>query len=374
MVKELFEMMPTIYGREDEVEMLPIMKENGIKLIIYGAGNGGKFLVAWIKHIYKIVPDLIVDRQPMVDYIDEIPVISCDEFKKSKVKEKFIVMITIAQYYEDKGINDEINEVIKEAGKDTEYIICRVDNVLAPYNLMRYHYIKEYAELFERTYGWLADDVSKETMEFYLRTIVLGEKYSGITIPEQYKYWGMESEKEAFFKLSEEEVLLNVGAAMGDTVYQYLKCRNPYKKIIAVEASKEVYEKLKRNLGFLDNDVLEKIQADNYFLGRDGKTIDNLYSDEDISLINMDIEGAELSVLKTAVNIIRKNRPVLSICVYHKMEDLVEIPTWIRGNVDDYIFILRKYPSRWGVNRWNALDNIELVLYAIPKERANLHL
>lgn len=372
MVKELFEMTPTIYGREDEVEMLPIMKENGIKLIIYGAGNGGKFLVAWIKHIYKIVPDLIVDRQPIVDYIDEIPVISCDEFKKSKVKEKFIVMITIAQYYEDKGINDEINEVIKEAGKDTEYIICRVDNVLAPYNLMRYHYIKEYAELFERTYGWLADDVSKETMEFYLRTIILGEKYSGITIPEQYKYWGMESDKEVLFELSDEEVLLNVGAAKGDTVYQYLKCRNPFKKIIAVEASKDVYEKLNKNLSFLGNDVLEKIRADNYFLGRDGKTIDNLYGDEDISLINMDIEGAELSVLKTAVDTIRKNRPVLSICVYHKMEDLVEIPAWIRENVDDYIFILRKYPSRWGVNRWNALDSIELVLYAIPKERARL--
>ena len=79
----------------------------------------------------------------------------------------------------------------------------------------------------------------------------------------------------------------------------------------------------------MGNDVLEKIQADNYFLGRDGKTIDNLYADEDISLINMDIEGAELSVLKTAVNIIRKNRPVLSICVYHKAEDLVEIPAWI---------------------------------------------
>lgn len=369
MVKELYEMMPTIYGREDEVDMLPIMKENGIKIIIYGAGQGGKFLMSWIKHIYKIVPDFIVDRRPIVDYIDEVPVISCEEFKRLKLKERFFVMIAVVQYYEDKGVRDEINEVIKEAGKDTEYIACRVDNVLAPYDLYWYHYIKEHTELFERTYDWLADNVSKETMEFYLRTIVLGARYSGITFPEQYKYWGMDSDKEALFELSEEEVLLNVGASRGDTVYQYLKCNRPYKKIIAVEASKGAYEKLKRNLGFLGNDVLEKIQTDNYFLGRDGKTIDNLYADEDISLINMDIEGAELSVLKTAVDIIRKNRPILSICAYHKVEDLVEIPAWIRENVDDYIFILRKYPCMWWVAGRQMLDMPELVLYAIPKER-----
>lgn len=372
MVKELYELTPTIYGREDEVDMLPVMKENGMKLIIYGAGNGGKFLITWIKHVYKIVPDFIVDKQPVVDYIDEIPVISRDEFKKSKLRERFIVMIAIAQYYEDKKTWDEINEAIKEAGQDTEYIICRVDSILAPYNLNWYHYIKEHAELFERTYSWLADDVSKETMEFYLRTIILGEKYSGITFPERYKYWGKDSDKEVLFELSAEEVLLNVGAAGGDTIYQYLKCRSPFKKIIAVEASKDIYEKLKRNLGYLSNDVQEKIQADNYFLGKDDETIDKLYVDEDISLINMDIEGAELSVLKTAVDTIRKKRPVLSICAYHKIEDLVEIPAWIRENVDDYIFILRKYPCVWILGRAHVLGIPELVLYAIPKERATL--
>jgi len=369
MVKELYELRPTVYGRYDEVEMLSVVKENGAKFIIYGAGWGGKFLMDWIKRIYNIVPDFIVDRLPAIDSIDGVPVISCEEFKKLKLKERFLVIISVVAYYEDKGTRDEIDETIKEAGRDTKYVAYSAYNIFAPYDLYWCHFIKEHAELFERTYGWLADRVSKETMEFYLKTVILAEKYSGLTFPERYKYWGMDSDTKAFFELSKEEVLLNVGAARGDTVYQYLRCGRPFKKIIAVEASEAEYEKLKENLGLLSKDVLKKIQADNHFLGRDGKTVDDLYADEGISLINMDIEGAELSVLKTAVNTIQKNRPVLSICAYHKVEDLVEIPVWVRKNVGDYIFILRKYPCAWCVGRVQMLDIPELVLYAIPKER-----
>ena len=369
MVKELYELMPTIFGRYDEVEMLPAMKENGVTYIIYGAGQGGKFLISWIKHIYNIKPDLIVDRMPSADSIDGIPVISCEEFKRLRLKKRFFIIVAVTAYCKDKRTREEIDEVIKEAGTDAEYITYCAHNILAPYDLYWYYYIKEHAELFEQTYDWLADDISKETMEYYLRTIVLGEKYSGITFPERYKYWGMDSDKEMLFKLSEEEVLLNIGAARGDTVCQFLKCCRSYKKIIAVEASEREYENLIKNIKFLSNDFERKIQIDHCFLGKKEKTVDNLYADENVSLINMDIEGAELSVLKTAKDTIRKNRPVLSICAYHKAEDLVEIPAWIRSNADDYIFKLRKYPCAWYVDRVQKLDIPELVLYAIPKER-----
>lgn len=104
-------------------------------------------------------------------------------------------------------------------------------------------------------------------------------------------------------------------------------------------------------------------------MGKEENTIDNLYKDEKITLINMDIEGAELSVLKSAINTIQNDRPILSICVYHKVEDLIEIPNWIKDNTKDYVFELRKYPSSWYGYREQILQQNELVLYAIPREK-----
>ncbi len=369
MIKELFDLKPAIYNRADEVEMLPVLIKNNIKYILYGAGQGGELALSWVKRIYGIKPNFIVDKKPPVNNLDGVDVISTETFKKLGLN-KFFVIVSILKYHNDKETRKEINRVIEEAGgNELTCIVYESYNFFQPYNLYWYHYVKEHISSFEKIYCLLYSSLSKETMIFYLRTIILGERYAGITFPEKYKYWGIDSNSERLFITLEEEVILNAGAARGDTVYQYIKCDNPYKKIIAVEASKNEYNKLKRNLGMLGKDILKKIEIDNIFLGKGENTIDNLYNDENISLINMDIEGDELSVLKSATNTIRNRRPVLSICVYHKIEDLIEIPNWINTNVENYIFELRKYPSSWYDHREQILQQNELVLYAIPRER-----
>jgi len=69
----------------------------------------------------------------------------------------------------------------------------------------------------------------------------------------------------------------------------------------------------------------------------------------------MDIEGAELQGLKGAKNIIVKNRPKLAICIYHKPEDILEIPLYLQSIVPDYKFYIRHYSNH----------DIETVLYAV---------
>lgn len=83
-------------------------------------------------------------------------------------------------------------------------------------------------------------------------------------------------------------------------------------------------------------------------------TIDNLCPDA--TFIKMDIEGAELEALKGAAETIRRNRPKLAICVYHKPEHLFEIPLYIHSLVPEYRLYLRHH---------SELET-ETVLYAVP--------
>ena len=370
MIKELFELRPYIYGRYDEISMLPVFKKNNVKYMIYGAGQGGKLLLSLIKRLYNIMPDFIVDKSPSVDKMDGVPVISVEEFRKQNFK-KLLALVSIYKYHNDKKLQTEIDQLINDVGVENgaNYIVYDAFNIIEPYNLSWYYYVKYNVELFEKTYNLLSDSISKETMLYYLRTIILGERYRGITFPEEYKYWGIDTACKKLFELSDDEILLNIGSARGDTIYQYLRCNNPFKKIIGVEASQKEYEKSRQNISLLEKYISTKIQLDHFLMGTDDKTIDHLYENEKISLICMDIEGAELSVLKSAVNTIRNRRPVLSICAYHKAEDLIDIPLWIKSNVEGYVFALRKYPSVWWNYQSQILQRIELVLYAIPQER-----
>ena len=50
-----------------------------------------------------------------------------------------------------------------------------------------------------------------------------------------------------------------------------------------------------------------------------------------LDCLKLDVEGAELSALKGAAKTIRKLRPRLIICLYHKPQDMWEIPEYIKS-------------------------------------------
>ena len=89
-------------------------------------------------------------------------------------------------------------------------------------------------------------------------------------------------------------------------------------------------------------------------------SIDEELSGEDVTLIKMDIEGSELSALMGAEKIIKRCFPKLAICVYHRVDDFITIPQYIRSLSSDkirYKFYMRHHAA------WMA----ETVLYAIPE-------
>lgn len=87
--------------------------------------------------------------------------------------------------------------------------------------------------------------------------------------------------------------------------------------------------------------------------------IDNVIDPADkVTMLKMDIEGSELEALKGARKIIQRDKPKLAICIYHKPEDMVEIPLYIKQLVPDYRLYIRHHSN----------TNLETVLYAIMPE------
>jgi FkbM family methyltransferase len=79
-----------------------------------------------------------------------------------------------------------------------------------------------------------------------------------------------------------------------------------------------------------------------------------------VTMIKIDTEGAEREALCGAEQIIRQRRPILAVSAYHRQGDLWQLPLLIRSFGDDYRFYLHPH----------GYDSFDLVLYAIPRERA----
>ena len=75
-------------------------------------------------------------------------------------------------------------------------------------------------------------------------------------------------------------------------------------------------------------------------------TIDDLVKTKKlprIDFIKMDVEGAELAALKGAEHTLRRFKPKLAICVYHRLEDFFDIPDYLASLQLGYRFFLRHF-------------------------------
>jgi FkbM family methyltransferase len=120
----------------------------------------------------------------------------------------------------------------------------------------------------------------------------------------------------------------------------------PVKKGISSAARTLYFDKSTEEDGHIAESGSQKIEVD---------SIDNVLGAQKATFIKMDIEGSELDGLKGAKKQIVENKPRLAVCLYHKQNDMFEIPLYIKSLRDDYKFYVRPHSSM----------PTELVLYAI---------
>jgi FkbM family methyltransferase len=189
------------------------------------------------------------------------------------------------------------------------------------------------------------------------------------------------------FKLIPEEVFIDCGAFDGDTIRLiHSLVGSNFKAIHSIEADSISMQKLSSYLATLPVEIIEKIQMLDCAVGAERSVLrfsmsgnltskvedvgidvpciplDELFVEEPVTLIKMDIEGAEYDALLGAKTIIKRDRPVLAICVYHTQSDIWRIPLLIRSIDPTYSLFLRSYDG----------DGLQTVVYAVPKDRVLL--
>lgn len=343
-------------------------KYHACRCVLYYAGNAMRAVVDYVTKTDGIKIDYIIDENPDVEEFNGIRVLSRSAFaelnKNGGTRYYALIYGTAMNMAKKIKIFQYLRSqrIVKVVWMNPE-----VDYIMKP---DWYDYVISNREAFCKNAELFPDERSKDTYYEYLRAYLEGHRYEGYTSPEEDKYFLAE---ENLIEHLEKECWINLGACRGDTVLHFIRKGLPYQKIYAVEGDAKTARKLERHLRYLPPELRKKIQPISQYFGSGGNgkccSIDDYFADKKITYINMDIEGAEVDVLKSAKEVVRKNRPVLAVCVYHKKEDLLVIPELIGKMTTDYTFFLRKYPSIVA----NYLDGYfelnELVLYAVPNER-----
>lgn len=295
-----------------------------------------------------------------------IKCISPETLKEKEHKKDAFVFVCIPNYIA--SAQELIIKDILDAGVTHFYCLSEQDSneIIEEYEYnigdLRGDY---YLENIQKIYSFidmLDDEESLLTLQEFIRTYCENNVYKGNTIPSKYKYF-YDNNKAEIYKHLDEEVWLNCGANVGDTIYSYFRQGLLAKRIYAVESDLTVFGNLKTNLEKLPMQYLDTIKMYQTYVD-DSLDVKKLFGQK-ISLINADIEGEELNMLKALKDIIQNDRPVIAICLYHRKDDIVLIPEFFKKTVDDYSFFLRKYSSWYR----NIHRNHEIVLYAVPNER-----
>jgi FkbM family methyltransferase len=223
----------------------------------------------------------------------------------------------------------------------------------------------------------LQDNLSKSSYLDFIDSVLKIKPLSAPWFGVEWQYIASE-----LFELTESDYIVDCGAYTGDTVLQFGKMYPNLRGITAFEPAPDTFEALQNLIEKVSipvhavNKAVGDVCGSTFFYLADdpiGNRITDSVSEVTIEIstldseltgiaptfIKMDVEGSELAALHGAQKTIQKHRPILAVCLYHKGEDLYEIPLYLRDHLTDYHFFVRKYSSHL----------FELVLYVVPSER-----
>jgi FkbM family methyltransferase len=330
---------------------------------VFGIGAISYPIISSINNFTDIKIDFLSDNDQAKwgkIYHNDLKCISPDELEK--YKDDIAILITTQHY--KKIYQQLLKKDFKKIFAVTEY---RLLNDVYFKNKQNLQKIKKNAL---KVLDILADERSMEIMFTLMKNWfdfnVDETGYEEIFSNDQYYPAGI-------IKLSDNESFIDVGAYNGDTVFDFLKrTNNKFDSIFAFELDSKNFKEmelavdklginLKRRIKLYNLGLLDEKKDVYYETGGSGmqstfinvintasdcgKTVrlSDVLKNEKVTFIKMDIEGSEPQALSGAEEIIKKQKPKLAICVYHKPEHLWEIPLYLKKIMPEYKIFFRHH-------------------------------
>lgn len=338
------------------------------KVILYGAGSD-IIKILRVMQGQSISPICIVDsnEKKQGKVINDIPVVSPKEIMNY---DSDTIIIT-ASFFDD--IYAYLSEILGESIHRYHILVAPflwfiLVNVEYDKELLAYsnEYIASHENELRNIYD-TKDSITKDILEY----IICVRKQKDYIFSPYEENRGMQFVEGYFYlnELAKEKTLtiVDIGAYVGDTILEfferfgdkisnyyayepeknnYLTCKEnikdkPYENRVSVinkalGAGKEskIFGKEKSAFGVIDNDedgtLIQITPLDEEKLNVEGKLV-----------IKMDVEGLELEILKGGIHYIKMFKPYMAVCVYHRIEDIYEIPAWLEKEGCNYTYILR---------------------------------
>lgn len=347
-------------------------------LCIFGAGIWGTFLCKWLSW-YDVNIDFFCDNdnKKVGNTINGVPVLSFGEL--CAVKNEVLVIVSVTN--KERHYNDEINQQILDFPH-------KIPNILKIAAFFRDDYSLSYEDCVSAARQIYLALKNKKSKELFLELL----KVKFVSSPEPFKNNPLEKFYEPIqyfdaqhYENSKDAVIVDCGAFVGDSMLEYLNLfQDEFEEYHCFEMDPNILPVLKSNIDNLPEMYRRKIYlhpygvsneegCDRLYLSTDTggssfhengecevliSSLDQQMEHKNVTMIKMDIEGAEMKALMGAVKVIKRNHPILAVSIYHSMEQFFKIPMWILEHFPFYEFQL-------GLHTTITDDT---VLYAIPKE------
>ncbi len=245
---------------------------------------------------------------------------------------------------------NDIDQKIQNLKKDIDKISCEyIDNFMKLFNFIE-------KPCFDGIWTQYDKKLDRECKKFKRKFKQQFRKILKINPFYYMQIYGLKDLPKEILKNIDGKVIVDGGALNGDTALMFHD-NFPNSKIYAFEPIGHFYNTIERLLAQdnCDNKIIpikkglgakqEQLEIKYIYTEKAQiETLDNFFekSIEKLGLIKLDTEGFESFIIKGAENVIKRDKPILVIAIYHTPEDFFDLKDKIKTLNPDYKFMIRR--------------------------------